>query len=164
MSFAPWSWWNGTRSRASHRHRLRLWARHRLAVEWLEDRTLLSGPPQTTATLTFNAFGTARASGSLADPREADLYRITLGAGDRTGAAVSAQTAGSGLVSLLRVFDAAGHPLALDDQEGGDPQLTFQAATAGDYFVGVSSAPNDNYGPGVADSGTAGGTTGLYTL
>src|SRR5262249_6693609 len=54
--------------------------------------------------------------------------------------------------------------LALGGQEGGDPRLTFQAATPGDYFVGVSSAPNDDYDPNVADSGTAGATTGLYTL
>ena len=58
----------------------------------------------------------------------------------------------------------SGTPLALDDQQGGDPQLTFQAATAGTYYIGVSSAPNDDYNPTVADSGIPGGTTGLYTL
>jgi hypothetical protein len=114
--------------------------------------------------LAFTPARTAQVSHFLADPREVDLYRITLAAGDRISAAVSAQAAGSGLQSLLRVFDARGSELALDDQEGGDPSLTFQAATAGDYFVGVSSAPDANYDPNVAGSGTPGGTTGLYTL
>jgi uncharacterized repeat protein (TIGR01451 family) len=136
-----------------------------LRLEWLEDRTLLSGNTIQTATpLTFIAFQTAQATHFLSDPRDADLYQVTLNASDRLSAGVSAQTAGSGLQSLLRVFDSHGTPLALDDQEGGDPSLTFQAAMSGDYFVGVSSAPNDNYDPNVADSGSTGGTTGLYTL
>src|SRR5262249_22617138 len=100
----------------------------------------------------------------LADPREVDLYRVPLTIGDRLSVSVSAQEGGSGLQSLLRVFDAEGTPLALDDQEGGDPRLTFQAATDGDYFVGISGAPNDNYDPQVEGSGSAGATTGLYTL
>src|SRR5262249_32323208 len=113
---------------------------------------------------TINSFGTAQAAGFLADPREVDLYRVHLGPGDILNAGVSAQSAGSGLQSLLRVFDDSGRQLVLDDQEGGDPQLTFQAATDGDYFVGISGAPNDHYDPQVEGSGTAGATTGLYTL
>jgi hypothetical protein len=134
-------------------------------IECLEDRTLLSGNPLQAATpLTFTAFGTAQASHFLSNPHEVDLYRVTLGAGDRLDVSIGAEASGSGLRSLLRIFDSSGTPLALDDQEGGDPGLTFQAATAGDYFVGVSSAPNDNYDPTVPGSGTPGGTTGLYTL
>src|SRR5262249_24563376 len=38
------------------------------------------------------------------------------------------------------------------------------AATDGDYFVGISSAPNDNYDPQIAESGLLGETTGRYTL
>jgi hypothetical protein len=64
---------------------------------------------------------------------------------------------------VLRVFDAAGQQVALDDQEGGDPSLSFQAGSAGDYFVGVSSAGNDAYDPGTGSS-QAGTTTGLYAL
>jgi hypothetical protein len=136
-----------------------------LCVEWLEDRTLLSSSPLADATpLLFGPLETAQATHFLASPTEVDLYRVHLDAQDRLSTTVSAQTAGSGLESLLRVFDAQGTPLALDDQQGGDPQLSFQAPTAGDYFVGVSSAPNDAYDPSVGDSGTAGGTTGLYTL
>ena len=63
----------------------------------------------------------------------------------RVSVAVTAQTDGSGLSSILRIFDVAGAPIAENDQEGGDPHLTFQAAAASDYFIGVSSAGNDRY-------------------
>jgi hypothetical protein len=154
MTVARWPWWKKVPRRRDRRR-----PGHRLALEWLENRILLSGTP-----LPFSAFDTAQAHGFLAAPHAFDLYRVRLGAGDRLGAAVSAEASGVGLASLLRLFDAAGHPLALDHQEGGDPRLTFQAATAGDYLVGVSSAPDDNYDPLVPGSGGAGATTGLYTL
>src|SRR6185437_14485001 len=60
--------------------------------------------------------------------------------------------------------DATGRQLALDAQQGGDPHLLFQAPTAGDYLVGVSSAGDDAYDPTVATSGQGGVTTGLYAL
>jgi hypothetical protein len=136
-----------------------------LRCERLEDRTLPAGHALASATfLPFTPFQTAEASGFLAQPNEVDLYEVSLQAGDRLQAGVSAASAGSGLQSVLRIFDAAGRPVALDDQEGGDPSLSFQAATAGNYFVGVSSAGNDAYNPGVVDSGSAGTTTGLYVL
>ena len=139
--------------------------RFRPLVEWLEDRSLLSVSPLTLAVpLEFNALQAAHVAHFLSSPSEIDLYRVTLGIGDTFNADVNAQRAGSGLASLLRVFDAHGLPLALNDQEGGDPNLSFQAATAGDYFIGVSSAPNNLYDPTVAGSGNAGATTGLYTL
>ena len=101
----------------------------------------------------------------LSIPDEVDLYSVTLQSGEKLDASIDAQQAGSGLTSLLRIFDANGTPLALDNQQGGDPQLSFQAATAGTYYVGVSSAPNNNYNPTVVcGSGVPGGTTGLYTL
>src|SRR5947207_2797314 len=85
-------------------------------LEWLEERTLPSGSP-----LPFTPFGTAHAAGFLAAPDQFDLYRVRLDAGDR----IDVQTSG-GLPALLRVFDAGGNPLALDDQEGGDARLNFQ--------------------------------------
>ena len=88
----------------------------------------------------------------------------TLQEGETLDASIDAQDAGSALTSLLRVFNANGTPLALDNQLGGDPQLTFQASTAGTYYIGVSSAPNDDYNPTVMYSGVPGATTGLYTL
>ena len=101
-------------------------------------------------------FDDAQVSHFLSIPDEVDLYSVALQSGDTLDASIDAQQAGSGLTSLLRVFDANGTPLALDNQQGGDPQLTFQAATAGIYYIGVSSAPNNNYNPTVAGSGIAG--------
>ena len=105
--------------------------------------------------LHFGAFNDAEVSHFLSIPDEVDLYSVTLQSGETLDASIDAQQAGSGLTSLLRVFDANGTPLALDNQQGGDPQLTFQAATAGTYYIGVSSAPNNNYNPTVAGSGVA---------
>src|SRR5262249_56229146 len=134
----------------------------------LEDRCLFSVSPLAAVPLRFNA-GVADVQHFLSSPTEADLYSVALQAGDTIQAGISAENAGnqagagfpfpfpgfasqgtSALSSVLRVFDSSGTPLALDDQQGGDPYLTFQAATADTYYLGVSS-------------GTA-GTTGLYTL
>ena len=158
--------------------------RRRPGLEWLETRTLLSvSPLEAAPTLQFNSSHEAQATHFLSTPGEFDLYRVKLQAGDTFEAGISAQNTGnqagagftftfpgfgdqatSALSSLLRVFDASGHPLALDDQQGGDPSLTFQVAVGGDYYLGVSSAPDDNYSPLSVGSGTAGGTTGVYTL
>jgi hypothetical protein len=126
---------------------------------------LLAASPLALATpLAFNAFNDVQLSSQfLSAPDNVNLYSTSLHAGDTISASIVAQATGSGLASLLRVFNANGTPLALDDQEGGDPRLTFQAATAGTYYIGVSSAPNDNYNPTVPNSGT-GTTTGLYEL
>ncbi len=133
--------------------------------DWLEDRTLLAASPLGSAEpLQFELLNDASVSHFLSSPTEVDLYSAVLAAGEEIDLSISAQQSGSPLVSLLRVFAANGTPLALDDQEGGDPSLDFQAATAGTYYVGVSSSPNDNYNPLVPGSGTPGGTTGLYTL
>ena len=133
--------------------------------EWLEPRTLLAASPLDLAVpLHFGAFNNAELSHFLSIPDEVDLYSVSLQKGETLDASINAQQAGSGLASLLRIFDAIGTPLALDDQQGGDPQLSFQAATAGIYYVGVSSAPNNNYNPTLVASGVPGDTTGLYTL
>ena len=136
----------------------------RLEFEILERRLCMSGTLLTATPLTFNNYQSVQVSDYLAQPDEVDFYRISLATNERITASVSAQTAGSGLQSLLRIFDANGAQLAFDDQIGGDPQLTFQATTAGDYFIGVSSAPNNNYDPNLAATGAKGGTTGVYTL
>jgi hypothetical protein len=154
-------------------------------MELLEERTLFNASPLASAVpLDFNtASNTAQVSHFLSSATEVDLYSVSLQAGDTIHAGISAQDAGnqagagflfpfpgfgiqgiSPLESQLRVFDAHGTPLALDDQQGGDPSLSFQAASTGTYYIGVSSAANDNYTPNVPGSGTPGGTTGGYTL
>jgi hypothetical protein len=136
-----------------------------LAVERLENRILLAGDTLATAmTLPFTSFQTAHAAGFLASSQAVDLYQVQLNPGDAVRASVTAQTSGSGLQSILRVFDGAGRQLALDDQEGGDPRLTFQAPTAGTYYLGISAAGNDAYDPNAANNGHGSRTTGLFTL
>jgi hypothetical protein len=131
----------------------------------LEPRTLLAVTPLSLAVpLHFGLLSDASLSHFLSNPTEVDLYSMPLASGEEAFVSIDAQQAGSGLTSLLRVFDSNGTPLALDNQEGGDPQLTFQAATAGMYYIGVSAALNNDYDPLVAGNGTAGGSTGLYTL
>src|SRR5262245_37087517 len=107
MHHLLWSWRKTVSTRSRPRRLPSPWPRTRLRVERLEDRTLLSGDTLATAALLpFTAFHNAHAAGFLATPNEVDLYRLHLSAGDQIRAAVSAQTSGSGLQSLLRLFDA----------------------------------------------------------
>src|SRR5262245_25809941 len=118
MRFARRSWYKVALRQPPRRLR----ARRRLAVEWLEDRTVLSVPPLDAATpLAFNTFNTAHVVHFLSSPSEIDLYRVTLHAGDTINTSITAQASGSGLASLLRIFDSRGTPLARNNQEGGDP-------------------------------------------
>ncbi len=140
--------------------------RARLRVERLEDRTLLSPVSLSGIPIDFTRSSTSlvEVGGSLSSPSQFNLYQVNLNVGDQVTASIKALTAESGLQSLLRVFNSAGQQVALDNQEGGDPALTFQATTAGAYFVGVSSAGNSSYDPDLAGSGTPGDTAGQYTL
>ncbi len=136
-----------------------------LLVELLEGRL----PPAAhtigaAGLLALGPFDSAEVAGYLAAPDQHDLDRVELGRGDTLRAAVSAQLAGSGLRPLLRVFDAAGAEVALNDQDGGDPELTVQAPAAGSYFVGVSSSGNADYDPTTNRTRTPGATAGTYTL
>src|ERR1700693_5430447 len=98
--------WKQAPRRRAQRTRGRRRTGPALAFDWLESRILFSAVPLAAATpLIFTPADTAQVSHFLADPREANLYRISLNAGDRVSAAVSAQSSGSGLQSLLRVFD-----------------------------------------------------------
>src|SRR5262249_10945087 len=131
-------------------------------LEALEDRTLLSGATLATAlTLPFLLNGTAVQMGRLAAPQDVDLYALALASGDRVNVDVAAQSLGSGLNSALRVFNAAGDQVAFnDDMDGSDPRLTFQAAVAGTYFLGISSSGDVSYDP-KSTIGAGGFTTGL---
>jgi hypothetical protein len=162
------SWWRNVVSRRVSHSRGRFFCSRCLFLERLEKRILLSLSPGevlgSAAQLSFNSIDTAQASGFLAQPKQVDFYQVQLHVGDQVNVQLNAQTAGSGLDGLLRVFNPSGQQVGLDDQEGGNPQLTFQATAPGIYYVSVSSAPNDNYNPNVANSGSAGGTTGIYNL
>src|SRR5438046_2157984 len=129
---------------------LRRWSSWLPDGEWLEPRTLLAASPLDLAVpLYFGVFNNAEVSHYLSTPGAVDLYSVTLTRGETLDVGIKAQQAGSGLASLLRIFDSNGTPLALDNQQGGDPRLSLQAATAGLYYIGVSSGPNNNYNPTV---------------
>src|SRR5436190_8089879 len=103
MSIPSFPWSNKARRGRASRFPRRI---YRPELEVLERRILFSATTLATALpLTFNAFETAQAAHFLSDPREAAIYQVHLGTGDQVNAAVSALTAGSGLASLLRVFD-----------------------------------------------------------
>jgi microcystin-dependent protein len=161
MTNALWSWW----LHAFRQHRRpRPWRRPYAlppCLERLESRIVFAVGP---TPLPFTAFQTAHTAGFLATPNAFDLYQVQLNAGDVVNASVSSQASGGALQSSLRVFNARGQQVALDDQQGGDPRLTFQAPAAGSYLVGVSSAGDDAYNPSVAGSGQGGSSTGLYSL
>ncbi len=105
---------------------------------------------------------------------DVDMFRINIpvvaGGSFRLSADVDAYNIGSGLDSVLRVFDGAGAELACND-DAVDPGTALFSCDSylsipvgpGTYYVGVSSFPNDLYDPTVAGSGV-GDTTGGYTL
>ncbi|MEM7579266.1 MAG: PPC domain-containing protein [Cyanobacteria bacterium P01_A01_bin.80] len=70
---------------------------------------------------------------------------------------------GSALDSVLRIFDAEGNELAINNQgvapdeifqAEGDPYLEFTAPAAGTYYAGISNLGNDFYDPFVLGSGS----------
>ncbi len=92
---------------------------------------------------------------------DVDLFAVQLNAGDE----VTAQTTADSMDTFLRVFDANGRQLNFnDDRVGTDAGQTFDAATTGTYYIGISSYRNSNYDPTVVNSGTGGTTSGTYTL
>ncbi len=137
--------------------------RRRFYLERLEERTLLS-QGDTLADAIPVAGSAAALMGSLATTHDVELYALNLAQGDAVTAAVAAQSKGSALDALLRVFDGTGAQIAFTNNLSGvDPQLAFQTPGAGTYYVGVSAAGNDSYDPRVAQSG-AGLTQGPFEL
>jgi subtilisin family serine protease len=97
--------------------------------------------------------------------RDVDLFSVVLAAGESLEAVIRAQADGSSLDSYLRLFDAAGRQLAVNDDFGGslDSRLTFAAGAAGTYYVGVSGYGNSGYSP-TTGGGTRSGSTGPYEV
>ena len=121
------------------------------------------------ATVVTPVAGAARFDAVIGDGAygsgDVDLFRVSLAAGQQLTADIAADTAGSSLDSYLRVFDATGRELASNDDFGGaiDSYLTYTAAAAGTFFVGVSGYGNSAYQPATAGTGRA-GSTGSYRL
>ena len=106
--------WKQAPRRRAQRTRGRRRTGPALAFDWLESRILFSAVPLAAATpLIFTPADTAQVSHFLADPREANLYRISLNAGDRVSAAVAAATGVAPIIELIR------EPELLQSARGG---------------------------------------------
>jgi hypothetical protein len=108
-------------------------------------------------------------SGQIANGFDVDLYRVNAAAGETIAFDLD-RPQGSALDSYLRLFDAQGQQLAVND-DGPTPGennslesfLSYQFASAGSYFLGVSGYSNTSYNPltGLDDRS---GSVGQYTL
>lgn len=97
---------------------------------------------------------------------DVDIYRMELPRGGLITARVFAQTlpTPSRLDAVLRLFDATGQELAINDQFfGNDPFIDYFVPSAGTYYVGVSGFGNSSYLPLIAGSGQT-QSTGNYDL
>jgi hypothetical protein len=106
---------------------------------------------------------------------DVDLFSFRVTAGEVVDFDIDTAINGpGGLGSLLRIFNAQGQQLALNDDaaapgEGGvgfDSYLRHTFATAGTYYVGVSNWNNRTYDPTTGNGDTAGGrySIGDYQL
>lgn len=135
-------------------------------LEALEPRLLFAGPgddvgdTRAAATPITFAYGVA---GRLADeirrPEDVDLLRLNLSAGDQVALKLeSTSTEGFPFLGVLRVF---GETSAVDASQ--EHRLTFTAAAAGTFHVGVSGFGNDQYDPDQYNESLF-GFTGDYRL
>ena len=80
--------------------------------------------------------------GAIEKPKDVDVFRIDLKAGQKLIAEVHATRQGSPLDSILTLFDARRHVLATNDDHGGsrDSRVAFTAPVSGTYFVSLIDA------------------------
>lgn len=114
----------------------------------------------------FQATGVIGDNPNLINPAlDVDMMRLTLNAGDYIEVTASAAI-GSSLDPLVRIFDASGNEVAMnDDSFGSTAQVAIPAVSLpGTYYVAVSASPNDDYDPTVQGLGTVGFTIGEYDV
>lgn len=125
-----------------------------------------------TATLTtFTASGGATFAGATVGDgvytsKDVDLYRIDIPRGGQITAEIVAKRLPtvSTLDSVLRLFNARGEQMAINDQFfGKDAYIDFFVTTGGTYYIGVSGFGNSTYDAEIAQSGST-QSGGLYTL
>jgi pimeloyl-ACP methyl ester carboxylesterase len=123
----------------------------------------------TEATPLGQAIQTVSTSGQIDSPTDADLYAVTVEAGQRLSFDID-NTAG--LDSLIRLFDRAGNQLATNDNARGpgpeeisnvNSYLEYTFGSSGTYYLGISGAGNATYNP-VTGTGDSSGSVGSYTL
>jgi hypothetical protein len=98
---------------------------------------------------------------------DVDMYQVQADAGSLLQVDIDAVAFGSPLDSVLRIFDATGHPVACDDDAiggGTDSHLDYNVPTTGTYYVGVSDFINVVYNPLIEGSGGFAASTGDYTI
>lgn len=130
------------------------------------NETLLTATP-----VAFNASGQANFAGAtvgngLFATLDVDMYRVDLPRGGQITAEIVAKrlTSGSTLDSVLRLFNALGEQIAVNDQfYGQDSFIDLFVTTGGTYYVGVSGFGNDRYNVNLAGSGAT-QSRGSYTL
>ena len=96
---------------------------------------------------------------------DVDLFSFNVpDAGGLVTIQTSVNDANNQVDTILRLFDANGNEITIDD-DGGDGRFSRIEAIleSGQYFAGVSGYNNAYYNPTVADSGISGGT-GTYSL
>ena len=93
---------------------------------------------------------------------DVDLYSFTASGGDQV--TVKTVPGSSSPYPYVRLFDAAGHQLAIGYYYQSPAIGYFVLPSSGTYYVGVSSYNNASYDPTQADSGKNGSYTGAYTL
>ncbi|WP_299415484.1 ELWxxDGT repeat protein, partial [Acaryochloris sp. IP29b_bin.148] len=95
---------------------------------------------------------------------DVDLYTLELSAGTGVTFDLNTNNSDSFFDSILRVFDAEGNELAVNDDAGNGSFIGFLPPADGTYYVGVSGFSNFEYDPEVAGSGSSNNSTGSYEL
>ena len=79
---------------------------------------------------------------------DVDFFEVQLDAGNQLRVDIDARVLGSPLDRVLRLFDEFGNELAVSDDDTApgesftfDSFLDFTVASAGTYYIGVSSSP-----------------------
>ncbi|MDB9527174.1 pre-peptidase C-terminal domain-containing protein [Oscillatoria sp. CS-180] len=120
--------------------------------------------------LVAGEIGTTRQTRNLIDRSEdVDMYAFDLEAGQTVildvdaGGTGNAGVEGSLMDNVLRVFDASGNEVAINEngaapdevfQANGDAYLEFEAPETGTYYVGISNLGNNFYDPNTQGSGS----------
>jgi len=100
----------------------------------------------------------------LHEALDVDLFQFSATAGSTVSIETSIISGGVSVDTVLRLFDAAGNELALnDDSTGLYSLINYVIAETGTYYVGVSGFPNLQYSPSISGSGIP-GSEGDYRL
>ena len=129
---------------------------------------------EATAIGTVSSGGTT-ITGTINPDIDVDVTRFTVTAGQTVDFDIDTDLNGTGgLSSYIRLFDAAGAVLAVNNNAaapgestvGLDAYLRYTFSTAGNYFIAVSNANNITYNIQTGDGDTAGGAgnVGDYRL